>query len=215
MPNFLDLTGKTFGRWTALHRAETVKQVTYWACKCSCGTLRSVSSPSLMHGVSRSCGCLQKTPGEHNSITHGMSDTSEYQIWEAMIARCHNPSNKGFRSYGQRGITVCARWRESFTNFFSDMGARPERKSLDRIDNDGPYSPENCRWATRKEQANNTRQNRRITLNGVTLTHSEWAKRLGCPASTISTRLKRGWTPEQAISRTVQKHTRRHLEASH
>lgn len=120
-----------------------------------------------------------------------------------MIGRCRNKRQREFNSYGARGITVCDRWQgpEGFANFFADMGPRPsEGHSIDRINNDGNYEPGNCRWATRTEQNNNSRHNRRFTIRGETLTLREWSKRNGICEGTISNRLKRGWSPERAVT---------------
>jgi hypothetical protein len=133
---------------------------------------------------------------------HGMWGKPEYWVWALMIQRCHNPSAKYFPLYGGRGITVCNRWRTSFGTFFADMGARPAKGlSLDRIDNDGGYSPENCRWATRKEQMRNTRNNSYLTLNGETHLLCEWVEITGLNSSLISNRINRmGWSVEEALT---------------
>ena len=111
---------------------------------------------------------------------HGLSGTPEYKAWRAMKDRCFNPNTKYYSNWGGRGIAVCDRWKNSFQNFFLDMGSRPTAKhSLDRIDNDGNYSVENCRWATKAEQQNNQRSNRLITIDDVTLTIAQWTKKNG------------------------------------
>lgn len=132
-------------------------------------------------------------------------DLREYRVWRAMHNRCYDPNVKSYRNYGARGIVVAACWhdRSGFHQFIKDMGARPEGATLERIDNNGPYSPNNCRWATRDEQANNKRNNRWITANGETLTISQWAKRLGCTPHNISLRIKSGMPEEQAVTKPV------------
>lgn len=131
-----------------------------------------------------------------------------YRTYRAMLNRCYNQSQKSYKDYGGRGITVCERWRVAaygvgFHNFLADMGHPPPKASLDRIDNSGPYSPENCRWATQSEQANNKRNNRWITANGQTKTLAQWAKELGCNPANILYRIKAGMSEEQAVTTPV------------
>lgn len=132
------------------------------------------------------------------NLKHGKSYSSTYRIWASMIARCTNPSSHAFASYGGRGITVCERWR-SFPSFYKDMGDRPDGKSLERRENNGEYSPENCFWADRKTQNRNKRNNHLITLDGETCTIAEWAERCGLKYGTVHQRIRKGWAPEAAI----------------
>jgi hypothetical protein len=131
---------------------------------------------------------------------HGLSGTSEHVIWLGMLDRCYNVNGDAYDHYGGRGIVVCDRWRSSFIDFLQDMGPRPKGRSLDRIDNDGPYSPDNCRWATPQQQAENRRMTRWLEWNGERHTISEWARRLGICRTAINQRLKRGWTLQRALS---------------
>jgi hypothetical protein len=149
---FQDLTGKSFGDWTVLARGVHQYGRTRWLCQCACGSERSVAAVHLVNGKSKSCGCRK---GED----HKMSASPEYRARKKMIDRCHNPSNKDYRHYGGRGIEVCPEWRASFLQFLADMGPRPSPLlSVDRIDNDKGYSKDNCRWATRSQQAFNRRR---------------------------------------------------------
>lgn len=133
----------------------------------------------------------------------------EFRAWWDMKHRCFNSDNPRWMDYGGRGITVCDRWKDSFRNFFQDMGKRPSSKhSLDRIDNDGNYTPENCRWATKTQQLRNTRRNIKYTYNGETLCISEWAERTGLLATTIFTRLKRGWPIEDALNNGIHQRSK-------
>jgi hypothetical protein len=134
--------------------------------------------------------------------THGMAGAPHskvYSAWSSMMSRCFNERTKSWANYGGRGIWVCERWRE-YANFLADMGARPPRYEIDRIDNDGPYSPENCRWVTSKANKHNKRSSRMLTWQGVTLPVTAWAERLGMHPRTLFNRLGRGWTLERAMT---------------
>ena len=139
----------------------------------------------------------QERPG---LMTHGKSRSKAYRIWDGMRQRCDNPKNKAYKNYGGRGIRYCPKW-QFFEGFYEDMGDPPDGSSLDRIDNEGNYEPSNCRWATRIEQNNNSRQNTTVSFCGETLTIAQWARRIGVRANTLSLRLLRGWPVEAALTR--------------
>jgi hypothetical protein len=148
-----------------------------------------------------SCGCHKAATTRKRRLKHGMSSSTEFRIWNHMVQRCVNPNDAQYPRYGGRGIKVCAGWLASFEAFLADMGRRPGRRySLDRIDVNGDYESGNCRWATRAEQAANTRRNHRITCHGETLTVSEWAKKTGLHRKTITRRIQGGMPVESAIS---------------
>lgn len=193
-----DLTGRKIGRWSVLGRSKSIDKRVYWDCRCDCGTERAVRFDK----VTESCGCLSRELAKKRFTTHGMSGSPEYLAWENMIVRCENPRHKHFRHYGGRGIKVCSRWRNSFEEFFEDMGKRPSSKhSIDRINNDGNYEPGNCRWATRIVQARNTRDFITVLFNGKNQSLQEWANETGIPRNRLYDRLYReGWSMERALT---------------
>lgn len=186
------------------------------SCVCDCGTVVSQKRGALVAGHARSCGCLQKNfKNLKQNTKHGMSNTLEYKAWNNMRVRCNNTKISSFHRYGGRGIKVCQRW-DRFENFLSDMGYAPPNTSLDRIDNNKGYGPNNCKWSSRQQQMRNVSTNHKITFNGETLTLTEWAQRTGIPAHALSSRLnkkKLGWSVERALI-TALRPTRRNNQAS-
>lgn len=161
--NTINLAGDTFGSWEVLSYAgRSAGRGTKWLCRCVCGTKRAVAAADLRRMKSTSCGCISRAALIASHFKHGHAcvgkKTSEYQAWCDMISRCHDANNRNYKHYGQRGIEVCAAWRNSFEVFLADMGRKPSPDlSLDRIDNDSGYEPKNCRWATRSQQSKNRR----------------------------------------------------------
>lgn len=155
----IDIIGKQFGRLLVLNEAGKIGPHLAYLCKCACGATVPVRGHLLRRGETTSCGCYRKDAMRESKTTHGMYGTATYRSWRAMLARCTDQSHAQFQDYGGRGITVPPEWMD-FKNFFSAMGARPEGRTLDRIDNDKGYGTGNCRWATRAEQARNKRKAR-------------------------------------------------------
>lgn len=203
MPKAIDITGQVFGRLTVLGRHHKLK----WLCRCTCGTVKPFHSSNLKMGFTRSCGCFRAEHLGDYTRTHGKRSSPEYGVWSRLRERCNNPNNPGFKNYGGRGISVCARWLEGFENFFEDMGPRPSSAhSIDRINNDGNYEPSNCRWATRTEQSRNNRANVTAVINGELLYAADACKRVGITQASLSDRLARGWSVERAFTEPKNEH---------
>jgi len=197
MPKSVDFTGKRFGRLTVIARSKTQY---CWICKCDCGKTIDVKHGNLQSGHTKSCGCLSKDTTAKTFKTHGMSHNRLFSIWCGMRQRCTDKNCKSFPRYGGRGITVCPEWLD-FVPFYewAITNGYKDGLSIDRIDNNLGYSPDNCRWADKIQQNNNTSANHKIIFNGETHTLAEWERLKGYPADTIHTRLKRGWSEEEAI----------------
>lgn len=166
----------------------------YWWCRCKCGSMRSIVENALRAGRDQRCGKCRATIRYKDALRECKNRTPEWDAWFAMNQRCYRVTHDCYRLYGGRGIRVCRRWRHSFVNFLRDMGRRPSSKhSIDRINNDGSYRPDNCRWATQQEQMQNVRTNVWITIGGQRRRLGEWARESGLRSGTIYTRLVRGW----------------------
>jgi hypothetical protein len=193
-----NLAGNRYGRLFVIGYAGAAR----WVCVCDCGNKNHVVRGDVLRaGLSNSCGCAVAEALRARSSKHGHSagkKTAEYAAWRAMLDRCERPTTSNYHRYGGRGIKVCKSWHE-FPNFLADMGRRPDRYSLDRINNDGDYEPSNCRWATISQQCNNKSQNVYIEANGKRQSMKEWARELGVPYMRIVSRAKRGWPPLQAL----------------
>lgn len=179
-------------------RIRTRTYAAYYAVyTCECGNNFVYNVSHVKAGKCKGCGCKLNLTSQK---THGMCGTPTWNSWTSMLTRCGNPNVSDYSRYGGRGITVCDRWR-SFTDFMEDMGLRPDGTTLDRIDVNGNYCPENCRWATHKEQANNKRNSKLLHFNGETKSLVEWAEQFGMIPETLSARLaKYGWSVDKALT---------------
>lgn len=190
--------GEKYGRLTVIENHHPQDEV---VCRCECGNIKVARATNVFYGGTRSCGCLSK---EGNNLIHGDGRKGNrkrlYTIWKSMRERCTVPSQKRYKNYGGKGIKVCSEWDDYsvFKEWALNNGYSDEL-SIDRIDVNGDYCPENCRWATAKEQANNTTANHRITIDGITHTMSEWSEISGIKTSTIFARLKYGWNERDAV----------------
>jgi len=222
--------GEKFGRLKIIdeYKADGSNYRTV-VCVCDCGNTKKLSKYKVTSGETKSCGCLAKESAREALAktrkdmvlssesrsrmggsgrfkpVHGMRNTSIYAVWSSMISRCKLPSCPSHKSHGGRGIKVCSRWGK-FENFYLDMGDKPAPNySIDRIDNDGDYTPENCRWATAKEQQNNKRNSVFFEFNGKSMTIAQWSDSTGIRSDTLAKRIKNGWPLDKAFTLPVRK----------
>lgn len=205
----VNLTGRRFGRLVVIEEApRPSKYVRCWSCRCDCGTIKTVAQGNLLQSRIHSCGCLHDEVAGKCNKTHGLTGTPEYRVWGGMWTRCRNKHEQSFQHYGARGIQVCDRWR-SFEHFLADMGPRPSAEhSIDRLDVNGDYTPENCRWATQTDQARNRRTNRIIEHDGETRTLAEWSELTGISIGTLWWRLEQDWSPSRILETPVRRRAR-------
>ena len=211
MPNRIDLTEKRFGRLLVVSYAgKDGKGKALWNCVCDCGKSTVKRSSLLRRGETNSCGCLRRevvaNENKKKKTTHGRSDSSLYGIWHGMKERTCCETHKQYKDYGGRGIDICEEWKNSFELFekWSLQNGFEKGLQIDRIDNDKGYYPENCRWATRKVQANNKRSSRILEYRGQKKTMSEWADAAKINYRTFEYRLNNGWPIEKALETPVR-----------
>lgn len=204
-----DLSNRKYGRLSVVRFSHSVKYTTgsmsFWWCRCECGTERAFPMSPLKRGRATSCGCKRAEKTRSLLRTHGETGCLEYHSWQSMLARCRNTKDASYPLYGGRGIKVCHRWLK-YENFITDMGRRPSKNhTLNRIDNNGNYTPANCNWATKKEQARNRRSSLLLVLGGVTKTLAEWSEMYGHNPISVLKRLKRGWSLRKSLRTPMRK----------
>lgn len=192
----------------AIERAPNIKGRVAWKFKCDCGNIVVLEKSRVLCGNDYSCGCQKRNQCRTLCYKHGMTDSPLYLIWKGMKQRCYNKNSNGFKNYGGRNIKICNEWVNNFQAFYewSIYSGYKQGLSIDRIDNNGDYCPEYCRWASHIEQSNNTRKNRYLIYMGKTQTMSEWAREMHMPVNTLRTRLNLGWNVEDAISVPTRMH---------
>lgn len=218
----INRVSQKFGRWTVI-KFDCVKRIKdrnvyFWICECSCDdkTKKSIRENNLGKSSS-SCGCLKREMLQERVLSeeaienirksatkHGMHGTRTYNCWRAMLDRCSKPKRDHYDRYGGCGITVCDRWKEAFENFFEDIGECPKKYELDRIDNNGHYTPENCQWISHQEQTNNRSTSHFLDYESKRLTVAQWDRETGISQSSISNRLKKGWSIEKTLTQPVR-----------
>ena len=199
---FINLVGMRFGMLEVLHREDDYvkpsgRKILMWKCRCDCGNMVTVSGECLRHGNTKSCGCQRR----NKFRTHGKSNTRLYEIWTDMKQRCLNSNQKTYKYYGGRGITICQEWINDFMSFYdwSLENGYQDKLTIDRIDVNGGYEPNNCRWVTRETQLRNTRRNHFVEINGESHTIAEWARIYEINPQTINSRVRKGISEQDAI----------------
>lgn len=196
-----DISGQKFGRLTAINCMGRKGHDRIWLCKCECGNTREVKQSNLTSGHTKSCGCLRVETTIQNHLTHGKTNTPIYNTYLSIKARCYNYNHTAYKNYGGRGITMCDEWKYNFQAFYkwAINNGYKEGLQIDRIDNNGNYEPSNCHFTTAKENSNNRRSNRYITIGNVTHTLSEWCNIYDIKYSKVYLRLRRGWDIKKSL----------------
>lgn len=200
--NFKDISGQVFGLLTVLRVGEKTKtnNITMWVCQCKCGVIKNVNKSNLLSGRQTSCGCENRRKAKEGMTTHGLSKERIYRIWAGMISRCYNHKVEHYSDYGGRGIQVSDEWRNDFMNFYNDMMPTYDKLlTIDRIEVNGNYCKENCRWATMKEQSRNRRNSLYLTIDGETKHAKEWAEQYNKDYGKIHQKHRYGKNDKEAV----------------
>ena len=203
-----DLVNEIFHDLKVISFAGKRNRTRYWLCECKCGNRKEIREDHLTSGVTHSCGCKKKSQiiqRNKENTKHGKRYTRVYKIWQAMKYRCYNPNSDEYQYYGERGICLCDEWNNNFSKFYNWVinNGYKDNLTIDRIDVNGNYEPDNCRWTTMKIQENNKRNNNVLAFNGKEQTVTQWGEELGMNRDTIYKRLKSGWSVEDALSKPV------------
>lgn len=205
MSKEVNIAGIKFNRLTALRKEFVNNKYTgNWICNCECGKQVSVSKRNIVSGITKSCGCYKIQEFKKRVTKHGLicgGKSPEYHTWISIKRRCYNKNTGDYPMYGGRGIVVCDRWINSFSNFLQDMGVRPgPRYSIDRINNDLGYGPENCKWVTNATQSRNRSSNVLLTMSGLTMCVKDWSIKLNIPDQLLYKRKNKGWTDIEILT---------------
>lgn len=205
-----DITGIKFNFITPIRCVGSAHKQRMWECRCDCGNVFVISASLIITGHTKSCGCWKRSLASKRLRTHGQTTTRLHRIWSGMKSRCNNPHVKDYSYYGGRGIKVCDEWLKSFESFrdWSNKNGYSDTLTLDRINTDKNYSPNNCRWVDRITQCRNKRANVNLTLYGITKTIVEWSEICSLDRHTIRHRLDRGWSVEKTLT-TVPTNTKK------
>lgn len=207
MKKIFDYTGEKYGYLTVLEFVKRENKKTYWKCKCDCGKEIIIPITYLTSGDTKSCGCYRKKVSKNNSkIIHNMSKSKLYRTWIEMKRRCYNKNRESYKYYGERGIIVCNEWKNNFTNFYNwaIKNGYKDNLTIDRIDVNGNYEPNNCRWATIKEQNNNMRTNHYIYYNDKRYTMSQFAEEYNIPYYIVKNRIRNNWSINKILNTPIK-----------
>lgn len=214
--NFIDLTGQKFNKLLVLEYVYTKNGQIYWKCKCDCGNIKNIAGSHLRTGHTKSCGCLKKEiikKRTEQQTKHGLRHTRIYETWVNMKTRCLNKNNKNYSNYGARGIKVCNEWKDDFMTFYNwaMKNGYTDDLTIDRIDVNGNYEPNNCRWVTMEKQNNNRRNNHVVLYKGESKTLEEWSKILpiNIGSSVLRYRVTHDWDIEKAFTKSVDRRRNR------
>ena len=208
-----NLTNKRFGEWSVMSFVGRNKyRQPIWKCRCSCGTVREIPESNLTRKASTNCGCLKSKNQRKRAYKHGKVNTPLYRSWANMLQRCNNPKNPRFKDYGGRGVAVCEEWKD-FTNFakWANQNGYIEGLTIERVDVDGDYSPENCKWVPLREQSLNKRTTLYVTFNNEKKSLKEWAERFNISYGSLKKRLYQGGeakVQEKLFTEYMQEYTR-------